>query len=194
MSLFADCRSKDTSLPPLGVSTGLKIRAAEANDLAALAMIAAEREGTTQDIQLKSFEMLLSQKQARGQFIILVADVCGEVIGFGKCGFFTPPDDAPYNIAPKGWYLMGVIVTPKFRRRQIAHQLTQARLHWLAQRASKAYYFASAQNRVSIELHRQFGFIEATRDFSFPNTIFTGGVGVLFEVDLKSVVSGHWGF
>jgi hypothetical protein len=80
---------------------------------------------------------------------------------------------------------MGVIVTPIFRRRRVAHQLTHTRLQWLAQRASKAYYFASTQNRVSIELHRQFGFVEVTREFFFPNTTFTGGEGILFEIDLK---------
>ena len=51
----------------------------------------------------------------------------------------------------------------------------------------KAYYVASAQNRVTIELHRQLGFVEVTRDFSFPNVTFTGGVGILFEVDLTSL-------
>jgi ribosomal protein S18 acetylase RimI-like enzyme len=185
MSLFANCHPKDSSLTQLDPSSGLKIRAAETSDLATLAMIAAEREGTTQDVQLESFQRQLTRHQAADRFIILVADVHGSVVGYGKCCFHTPADDAPANIAAKGWYLMGVIVAPEFRRRRVAHQLTQARLQWLACRASKAYYFANVQNRVSIELHRQFGFDEVTRDFSFPNTTFTGGVGVLFEVDLK---------
>jgi len=98
-----------------------------------------------------------------------------------------PPEGAPANAVPDGWYLTGVIVTPQFRRRRIGHQLTQARLQWLLRRTSNVYYVASAQNRVMIELHRQFGFVEMTRDFSFPDVTFTGGVGILFEVDLASL-------
>jgi ribosomal protein S18 acetylase RimI-like enzyme len=185
MDLFAQFQVKDVSQPPLDASTGLKIREAEAKDLAALASICAERQGTTQDTQLRSLERQLSQQQGTGQLKILVADLRGEIVGFGKCDFFMPPDNAPANVAPKGWYLMGVIVSPIFRRRRIAYQLTQARLKWLARQASKAYYFANSLNQASIELHRKFGFVEVTRDFLFPNTTFTGGVGVLFEVDLR---------
>lgn len=182
MSEFADYRPKD-AVQPLDVSSGLIIRKAEPRDLDALALISAEREGATQANQLKVFERLLSQHSESGSHMILVADFRGEVVGFGKCGYHAPPDGAPANIAPKGWYLMGVIVTPKCRRRRVAYQLTQARLQWLARRTPKVYYFASAQNKVSIELHRQFGFVELTRDFCFPNTNFTGGEGVLFEVE-----------
>lgn len=189
MSLYADFKVKDANLPPLDASSGLKIRQAEESDLAALVIIAAEREGTTQDIQHSLLERQLSQQRETDQFTILVADAQGKIVGFGKCGFFTPPDDAPANVAPKGWYLMGVIVAPTFRRRGVAFQLTQARLQWLARRSSKAYYFANALNHVSIELHRKFGFVEITRNFFFPNTTFNGGEGILFEVDLTNTVS-----
>ncbi len=116
-----------------------------------------------------------------------MAEVPGAVAGFGKCAYCKPPEDAPANAAPDGWYLTGVIVTPQFRRRRIGHQLTQARLQWLAGRTSKVHYVASAQNRVTIQLHRQLGFVEVTRDFSFPDVTFTGGVGILFKVDLASL-------
>jgi ribosomal protein S18 acetylase RimI-like enzyme len=187
MSLFADFQVKDANLPPLDASTGLKIREAEESDLAALAMIAAQREGTTQDVQRRLFERQLSQQRGTGQFMILVADVQGKVVGFGKCDCFTPPENAPANVAPKGWYLMGVIVIPTFRRRRVAYQLTKARLQWLAGHTSKAYYFANALNQVSIELHQKFGFVEVTRHFFFPNITFAGGTGILFEVDLNTM-------
>ncbi|MGA2030267.1 MAG: GNAT family N-acetyltransferase [Verrucomicrobiota bacterium] len=184
MSQFADYCPKDTVPTHLDASCGLMIRAAELHDLAALALIAAEREGTTLTAQLKVFKKLLSQHQKTDQSIILVADFHGKIVGYGKCANYTPPNRVPANNAPKGWYLTGLIVTPKFRRRRVAHQLTQARLQWLAQRTPKAYYFSNVQNIVSIELHRQFGFIEVTRDFSFPGVNFCGGKGILFEVDL----------
>jgi len=184
MSLFADYQPKDQVTAPLDVANGLTIREAETRDFSRLALIAAEREETTPDVQLKLFEKQLLHQET-GQSMILVAEVLGEIGGFGKCAYCKPPAGAPANAAPEGWYLTGVIVAPKFRRRRIGHQLTQARLQWLARRTSKAYYFASAQNRVTIELHRQLGFVEVTRDFSFPNVTFTGGVGILFEMDLR---------
>jgi ribosomal protein S18 acetylase RimI-like enzyme len=183
MSLFADYQPNDSVAAPLDVPDGLMIRAAETRDLYALAQIAAEREGTPQAIQLKLFEKHLLYQET-GQSMILVADVSGVVVGFGKCAYCKPPEDAPPNAAPDGWYLTGVIVAPKLRRRRIGYQLTHARLQWLARRTSKAWYFASAQNRVTIELHRQLGFVEVTRDFSFLNVTFSGGVGILFRVEL----------
>ncbi len=162
------------------------IRTAEARDLAALALIAAEREGSTQTVQLKLFEKYLLDQET-SQSVILVAEVPGAIVGFGKCAYCKPPEGEPANAALDGWYLTGVIVAPRFRRRRIGHQLTQARLRWLARRTSKVYYVASAQNRVTIQLHRQLGFVEVTRDFSFPDVTFTGGVGILFKVDLASL-------
>jgi len=58
-------------------------------------------------------------------------------------------------------------------------------LNWIAQRDRYAYYFANAQNRVSIELHEQFGFMELTQDFTYPGVTFEGGIGILFRVELK---------
>ena len=185
MSLFADYQPRDSASVHLEIPKALIIREAEARDLTPLAIIAAEREGSTQTTQLKLFEKHLSNQET-GQYLILVAEVLGEVAVYGKCAYCKLPDSAPANRAPDGWYLTGVIVAPQFRRRRIGHQLTHERLQWLAQRTSKAYYFASVQNRVTIELHRHFGFVEVTQDFSFPNVIFTGGAGSLFEVDLTS--------
>jgi ribosomal protein S18 acetylase RimI-like enzyme len=184
MGLFADYAWKTPRSSPLDVFSGLRIRGAESSDLAALAQIAAEREGTTQTAQLKLFEKHLLHQET-GQSMILVADGSGEVVGFGKCAYSKPPEDAPPNAAPEGWYLTGVIVAPKLRRRRIGNELTQARLQWLARRTSKVHYFASALNRVTVGLHRKLGFGEVTRDFSFPNVTVTGGVGILFEMDLR---------
>ena len=133
MSLFADYQPRHSVSVPLDVSRGLMIRTAEARDLAGLALIAAEWEGSTQTVQLKLFEKHLSHQET-SQSLILVAEVVGMVAGFGKCAYCKPPEDALANAAPDGWYLTGVIVAPQFRRRRIGHQLTQARLQWLARR------------------------------------------------------------
>ena len=41
----------------------------------------------------------------------------------------------------------------------------------------------NATNRASIDLHREFGLHEVTRDFDFPGICFTGGEGVLLAGD-----------
>lgn len=186
MISFEAFQPGDVHLSPLDRSVGLIIREAQEADVLDLARIAADREGTSKEAQQRSFEQRLSEQRGTGEFMTLVAELCGEIIGFGKCGLFTPPQIAPANIAPQGWYLLGIVVVQKFRRRRVGAQLTAARLRWLERRASKAYYFASAMNSVTIELHREFGFVEITRDFYFPNTTFTGGVGILFEASLAS--------
>jgi hypothetical protein len=62
MSLFADYQPMHSVSVSLDVSRGLMIRKAEARDLAALALIAAEWEGSTQTVQLKLFEKHLSHQ------------------------------------------------------------------------------------------------------------------------------------
>jgi hypothetical protein len=62
--------------------------------------------------------------------------------------------------------------------------LTLARLDWIAGRHDQAFYFTNARNVASIELHREFGFAEVTRDFTFPGASFEGGIGVLFRAAL----------
>ena len=183
MSRFAEYRSKNEICPSVHSASELVIRMGQESDGPALAAIAAEREGTSQAVEATAFRKFMRQSAETGRSIVLVAESRNVVVGFGKCIHFTPPLGAGVNTAPEGWYLMGVIVTPEFRRRGVGHQLTQARLNWVAQRASKAYYFVNAQNRVSIELHRPFGFLEVTRDFSFPHVTFDGGTGILFQLN-----------
>ena len=85
---------------------------------------------------------------------------------------------------PPGWYLVGVIIGPAYRRRGVASELTRVRLAWIAQRARQAYYFANSVNRATIDLHARLGFRQVCRDFTFPNARFSGGVGVLFRIEL----------
>ena len=52
----------------------------------------------------------------------------------------------------------------------------------------RAYFVVNAANRASIDLHRELGFTEVTRDFDFPGITFTGGEGALFTAN----PSGEW--
>lgn len=116
--------------------------------------------------------------------LLLVAEVAGEVVGYGRARLFENPPGAPADAAPDGYYLTGVFVRPDCRRLGLAAALTEARLRWVAERADEAWFFANAQNIASIELHRRFGFEEVSRHFTFPDLTFDGGEGILFRSHL----------
>ena len=185
MVKFAEYSRRPDSVERLSEADGLAIRPAAVGDLEACAAIAAEREGEALEKWLGAFRRLHEASES-GESCLLVAEVGSRVVGFGKAARFSPAADAPANSAPAGWYLSGVVVSPVWRRRGIAAQLTRARLSWIATRSDKAYYFANVRNQVSIDLHRGLGFVELTRDFHHPYAQFEGGVGVLFVCELRA--------
>jgi ribosomal protein S18 acetylase RimI-like enzyme len=116
------------------------------------------------------------------QGLLVVAESGNAIVGYGRARLFEAAPDAPPDSAPTGYYLTGVFVLPEQRAHGIATELTQARLGWIGARAHEAWYFSSARNTASIELHRRFGFEEVTRQFSFPGLTFVGGEGILFRL------------
>jgi ribosomal protein S18 acetylase RimI-like enzyme len=176
MSKFAEYSPNAKSMP---LPDGLLLRAARREDTQDVARIMAEREGEPIGRCLPSIERMLDRAH-RGAALLLLATVGDVVAGYGSAGYFIPPEGAPANTVPEGWYLNGVIVCPEYRRCGIGAKLTRARLTWIAQRHSKAFYFASARNLATIDLHKAFGFSELTRDFYYPRVSFEGGVGILF--------------
>ena len=182
MSEFAEyAPGRGGPAPPLTESDGLRIRAAAERDLARLAPIAAEREGCSLEQALEGLSRFFGATQA-GRALLVLAEIGTDAIGFGKASTFTPPAGSPPNMAPGGWYLSGVVVSPPYRRRGVGARLTTTRLAWIAELGGgvAVYYFANARNRVSIDFHRAFGFTELTRDFSHPHARFEGGPGILF--------------
>ena len=159
---------------------GVRVRPARHDDRSRLAEIAAAREGVSPDEVLGGLARA-HEATREGRALLLVAERDGAIAGFGKAAFFTPAVGAPANSAPEGWYLTGVVVDPAHRRHGVGAALTVARLERLEALGARAvYYFANAQNRVSVDLHRAYGFEEVTRDFHHPGATFEGGVGILF--------------
>lgn len=157
-----------------GVPVEALIRELEPRDVAACAELAVQREGGHPD----AWVGVLSSGIGRADELTLVAVVERTIAGYASTGWLAPSSIGGTG-APDGWYLTGLVVGPQWRRRGIGRALTAARLEWLRPRTREVWYFATALNRPSMDLHREFGFVEVSRDFEIPGVSFTGGVGVL---------------
>jgi ribosomal protein S18 acetylase RimI-like enzyme len=166
--------------PPESGPGSLKIRPAVAADCTDVAAITHERDAVPVATALER----CTQDLEKPDHLLLVADVDAEIAGFARAARWKRPPDATPDVAPDGWYLFGVVIRDRWRRRGIGLELTRRRIAWIADRADEAWYFANARNRASIDLHARLGFVEVTRDFAFPGASFEGGVGVLCRVDL----------
>lgn len=167
------------------------VRGATVDDVEALARLAvAENRRSPSDgrrsVSLEHWRDLFANNARRDDGHLSVAEGSAGILGYGRTAWSDPEPDAPPDTAPAGWYLIGLSVDPDWRRRGIARAITAERLAWVATRAEEAWYFANADNRVSLGLHASFGFVEVTRRFSFPGVTFRGGTGVLSRVDLAS--------
>ncbi len=152
------------------------------DDAQRLAAIVCERDGGSLQTHLERFRDEIENKLYPRRRVLFVAIVDDILAGFARAGYVEMPEDAPGNKAPDGYYLLGVIIKPEYRRRGIAAELTRKRLAWIRQYADTVYYFCNAQNRVSIDLHAALGFQKLTEDFYFPGVRFEGGKGVLFRL------------
>jgi ribosomal protein S18 acetylase RimI-like enzyme len=150
------------------------VRRAREDDLDACARLAAARNGG----DTAAWTSRLHGQLADPHGALLVAEV-DDVVGYARVTWFGAPQGAPANAAPAGYYLMGVLVDPGWRRRGLGERLTVARLAWVWERAAECWFFANARNRASLDLHARLGFQEVTRDFWFPDVSFAGGEGVL---------------
>jgi len=114
--------------------------------------------------------------------LLVVAERAGDVVAYGRVLRFEPEPDSPIDIAPAGYYLMGLVVHSDHRREGMGAALTQARIDWISRRATEVWYFANAHNAASIALHEAFGFEEVTRSFFYPRVDFDRGEGILFRL------------
>ena len=155
------------------------IRPLEPGDVDEVACLVALCSGRSAQRQADMLFGVLNRGPARG--IVLVATEHHQIVGVGRIAYFEAPADAPENVVPNGWYLMGVDVHPDFRRRGVGSALTRKRLDWIFERAAKAWFFTCTTNEASLALHRAFEFKPVTTDFWFPSTDFHLGGGVLLS-------------
>jgi ribosomal protein S18 acetylase RimI-like enzyme len=123
--------------------------------------------------------------QPRRSLLIAEVDETSEIVGYGRVSYFERPADSPPDVAPAGYYLGGVLVDPSARRFGVGRALTVARMEWVRERADELWYFANARNQASLSMHKELGFEEVSRRFTFPGVTFEGGEGVLAVVRFR---------
>ena len=169
-----------------GLPGPLTVRPAEMQDVDALGRISADREGGDAPTHSAMFKRAIEDDGTCCTSFALVAEVEGDIIGFGKVRHLNGARADDGSASPEGWYLTGVVVDPRFRRQGVGSRLTEVRLQWISGRSRFAYYFSNAGNSVSIMLHRRFSFVEVARGSEFAGVSFAGGEGVLFRADLTA--------
>jgi predicted N-acetyltransferase YhbS len=174
--LFAAYEPRATDAPREAAPSQIVYGSATPADADGIARLIALREGFTH-AQAMERPLRFLHLPAETNWSA-VARIDGMIVGFGRAGHVQVEG------APVGWYLNGVIVDERFRRRGIGLELTHRRLKWIGQHADEAYFFVNSLNLASIDLHARLGFQEIRRPFEFPGAHFSGGgVGVLFRAD-----------
>ena len=98
------------------------IRPAIASDCRGVAAIIHERDS----VPIADARAHCERDLAGKDRLVLVATVGGELAGFARAARWERPRGRlPDNVAPSGWYLLGVIVRDRFRRHGLGRELTQ---------------------------------------------------------------------
>ncbi len=191
MSEMADYEPRPPGTPDLPSPADLAIRMARSADAAAIASISAEREGHDAVTIQPRIEGELSLPEFGDRLGVWVATAGPDVLGFGRARWDDQAEGTGPRAVPAGWYLMGVVVRPAWRRRGVGRALLQARLAWVAERADRVYAVTSEHNRVSQTLLEGAGFVVVGRNVTHPRITFNKGVGLLLQLTCGVSASLH---
>lgn len=144
----------------------LVISALNYGDVSPVARLVHVCSGTERVAMAATFRRQLARGDADGP--LFKAVLSGTLVGYGRVAHFTPRPESPREVAPAGWYLLGLAVLPQYRRRGIAMALTLKRLAWLRERARTVYYFTEPENVPSQQLHAGLGFRRTREGVFFP--------------------------
>lgn len=164
---------------------GLIFRLVQRGDREVITRLMAERN-PNQDISVayKTTDRELDTVEKDPNYRLYVAELDGEVAGF--CRYYHSsglPVAKKVYPAPEGWYGMGILVAPAFRRSGIARFLSENRLRTLKEQgASELYSIVDGKNLTSMRMHREFGFEEVERGPGFLQVKLESGEGVLFRI------------
>jgi ribosomal protein S18 acetylase RimI-like enzyme len=162
----------------------ISVRPMSARDIGACARLIVSRTAGPIEARQEKLRADLSNPDRYSVVACAGSDPDGPVVGYAAVILHERTPHQPPTTAPTGYYLVGLIVDPRWRRHGIGELLTVDRMAWTAERADAVWYFANIANGATLDLHRRFGFVEVTRDFTFPNAPLAPGTGVLLRAPL----------
>ena len=178
MNGFAEYDPTSKRRPP---ESAISVRPAQESDLTACAELIVTRTGEPVEKRRRKLESDLQHPDRYS--VVACAD--NQPVGYASVFRHDLSPDHPPGTAPSGYYLVGLIVAPQWRRHGIGELLTLDRIHWVAARATTVWYFANAANSPTLDLHQRLGFQEVTRNFTFPNAPLQPGTGVLLKASIR---------
>lgn len=171
----------------IDIPNGISFRLANRDDCNAITNLMAERNPAHAVSQLLSnTKRELDRLETDSNYKLYVAELHNEIVGF--CRFFhssgMPVQKKIYQ-SPEGWYGMGIMVRPKFRRQNIARFISLSRIDVLKKMGVKELYsIVDSNNLTSMKMHQEFGFVEVARADGFLHLKFDQGTGVLFKLTI----------
>lgn len=152
------------------------VRPADQEDVAAVAALSAKRAG---DLDVTRHQERFSQMIGSSHALLAVAYMDEGLAGYGV----IEQKPAYSDDVPGGYYLTGLVVEPKYRKKGIGRALVTARLDWAWPRTDYVWYFQNSRNDVSKMTHGKLGFEEVARDITIPGVTFDwrDGTGVLYR-------------
>lgn len=167
-------KSKSTSL-------NLVVRMAREKDAVAIGKLIHDEYGHHEETYIR--RTISDMRNSKGR-MVCVSTVEGIIVGYARCRLFEEAK-YPYN-GEFGWYLMGMVVHPNFRKRGIGKKLIEFRINWLRSKTKEIFYITNSRNTPSIQSHDSFGFKEIARARGFLNADFSDDQAVLFQKRLTS--------
>lgn len=149
---------------------------ATADDVPALATL----QVRARDGSASGWARRIERARRAERSLVVSAKVSGAAVGYASAAFLP---EHPVDRAPAGYYLTGVTVDDRWRRRGIARLLTLRRMDWVRERDPAVWCFISAENRASLDLHRELGFEQVTSGPSFQGVGFACGEGRLLRAE-----------
>lgn len=160
----------------------VQVRELTTADVTTCAALIASRGGGDPDVAAGRLRRDLDHPD-RHLFVAASGD---DVVGYGAVVRHVPSQTDPSDTAPAGYYLVGLMISPRWRRRGIGEVLTTTRIAWVRQHADEVWCFANLANTAVRDLQRRLGFEEVTREFSFPGAPLTPGEVVLLRLPAQS--------
>ena len=153
------------------------------DDVDAISSIIAERNGEPVECYYERVKReLVDIQNSNGEHLLYSAMINDSVIGFGRLIFHNSKERPDVINSPTGWWIMGVVVTKKYRGNGVGKQIFNHLESETRRLGGKELYsFINANNLVSQSLHQKLGFDEIVKGSSFLNVKFDGGVGILFR-------------